>query len=250
MIAEIQHKTGKYKIDFSKPLDISIPVDLAKQNINAWYLEDPEISPVQSGDWVGSVAQGADVNFNTIVFNPHAHITHTECVGHITKEVHSVNKNLKQFFYLAEVVTIQPALQANEDLLITKEQLQEVLGNKEREAIVIRTIPNLLDKKSKRYSNTNPPYLAENAAEYLKEKGIEHLLIDLPSVDKEKDEGKLLAHNAFWNTKGELRMSATITEFIFVANEIKDGVYFLNLMIAPFENDASPGKPILYKVEK
>ncbi|WP_420551507.1 cyclase family protein [Tenacibaculum aiptasiae] len=249
MIAEIQHKTGKYKIDFSKPLDISIPVDLAKQNINAWYLEDPEISPVQSGDWVGSVAQGADVNFNTIVFNPHAHITHTECVGHITKEVHSVNKNLKQFFYLAEVVTLQPALQASEDLLITKGQLQEVLGNKEREAIVIRTTPNLLDKKSKRYSNTNPPYLAENAAEYLKEKGIEHLLIDLPSVDKEKDEGKLLAHNAFWNTKGELRMEATITEFIFVANEIKDGVYFLNLMIAPFENDASPSKPILYKVE-
>ncbi|WP_299125014.1 cyclase family protein [uncultured Tenacibaculum sp.] len=250
MIAEIQHKTGKYKIDFSKPLDISIPVDLAKQNINAWYLEDPEISPVQSGDWVGSVEQGADVNFNTIVFNPHAHITHTECVGHITKEVHSVNKNLKQFFYLAEVVTLQPALQANEDLLITKEQLQEVLGNKEREAIVIRTTPNSLDKKSKRYSNTNPPYLAEEAGEYLREKGIEHLLIDLPSVDKEKDEGKLLAHNAFWNTKGELRMEATITEFIFVANEIKDGVYFLNLMIAPFENDASPSKPILYKIEK
>lgn len=249
MIAEIQHKTEKYKIDFSKPLDISIPVNLAKQNINAWYLEDPEISPVQSGDWVGSVAQGADVNFNTIVFNPHAHITHTECVGHITKEVHSVNKNLKQFFYLAEVVTLQPVLQANEDLLITKAQLQEVLGNKEREAIVIRTTPNLLDKKSKRYSNTNPPYLAEEAAEYLREKGIEHLLIDLPSVDKEKDEGKLLAHNAFWNTKGELRMEATITEFIFVANEIKDGVYFLNLMIAPFENDASPSKPILYKVE-
>jgi kynurenine formamidase len=41
--------------------------------------------------------------------------------------------------------------------------------------------------------------LAEDAALFLHESGIKHLLIDLPSVDKEKDEGKLLAHKAFWN---------------------------------------------------
>ena len=98
------------------------------------------------------------------------------------------------------------------------------------------------------YSNTNPIYLLEESAIYLKEKGIEHLLIDLPSVDKEKDEGQLLSHNAFWNTDGELRMNATITEFIYVPNNVKDGSYFLNLMIAPFENDATPSKPVLYKI--
>ena len=65
---------------------------------------------------------------------------------------------------------------------------------------------------------------------------------------KEKDEGKLLAHNAFWNTSGDVRMDATITEFIFVPNAVDDGEYLLNLMIAPFENDATPSKPILYKI--
>ena len=109
--------------------------------------------------------------------------------------------------------------------------------------------PNLLDKKSKRYSNTNPPFLLEEVAIYLKEKGIKHLLIDLPSVDKEKDNGELVVHNAFWNTKGELRMDATITEFIYVPNTVDDGEYLLNLMIAPFENDATPSKPVLYKIE-
>ena len=104
------------------------------------------------------------------------------------------------------------------------------------------------DKKSKQYSNTNPTYLLEEAAEYLKSKNIKHLLIDLPSVDKEKDEGKLLAHNAFWNTKGKLRLDATITEFIYVPNKVKDGCYVLNLQIAPFENDATPSKPVLYKI--
>jgi hypothetical protein len=75
-------------------------------------------------------------------------------------------------------------------------------------------------------------------------------LVDLPSVDKEKDEGKLLAHNAFWNTDGPLRMDATITEFIYVPNDVADGEYLLNLMVAPFENDATPSKPILYKINK
>ena len=59
-----------------------------------------------------------------------------------------------------------------------------------------------------------------------------------------------MAHNAFWNTAGELRMNATITEFIYVPNEVEDGEYLLNLMIAPFENDATPSKPVLYKIIK
>ncbi|WGH74200.1 cyclase family protein [Tenacibaculum tangerinum] len=248
MIATIEHNSRKHKIDLSKPLDISIAIDMSRENVNAWYLDEPKIYPVTDGEWVGSVQQGADVNFNNIQFNPHSHITHTECVGHITEKVHSVNKNLKKFFFFAEVVTIAPEQLKNNDFVISKKQLQYALGNKKREAIVIRTLPNLSEKKSAKYSNTNPPYVLEEAAIYLREKGIEHLLIDVPSVDKEKDEGKLLAHNAFWNTHGALRMQATITEFIYIPNTIKDGTYFLNLMIAPFENDASPSKPMLYEI--
>lgn len=248
MRATIQHLFNLYTIDLSEPLDISIAIDLSKQSINAWYINDPTIDPVILGDWTGSVAKGADVNFNNIAFNPHAHITHTECVGHITKKVYSINKNLTKFFFVAEVVSITPQKLVNGDAVITKEQLKKVIDTKTLEAIVIRTLPNNEQKKSTRYSNTNPPYLLEEAAIYLKEKAIKHLLIDLPSVDKEKDEGKLLAHNAFWNTKAAIRFDATITEFIFVPDTIKDGTYILNLMIAPFENDATPSKPVLYKI--
>ncbi len=248
MIAEIKHNSKKYKIDLSKPIDISIPIDIQTQNVNAWYLDDPKIFPEQFDEQIISVSEGAAVNFNSIQFNPHSHITHTECVGHITKEVHSVNKNLSQFFFFAEVITVAPESK-DRDQVISKKQLQLALGNKKREAIVIRTLPNVKDKKGRRYSNTNPPYLLEEAAIYLREKGIQHLLIDLPSVDREKDEGLLLSHNAFWNTKGEIRLDATITEFIYVPNSVKDGMYFLNLMIAPFENDATPSKPILYALE-
>ena len=242
MIATIEYNSKKHQIDLSKPIDISMPLRMSKNNVIAWYQKSPTFKKILS------VKKKDAVNFNSIYFNPHAHGTHTECVGHITKDFHSINQNLKQFLFLAELITVAPE-KSNDDFVISKKQLQYALGNKKRDAIVIRTIPNTKDKLSMQYSNSNWPYLLEDAAIYLREKGVKHLLIDLPSVDKEKDQGKLLAHNSFWNTSGKKRLDATITEFIFVANTIKDGTYFLNIQIAPFENDASPSKPILYRIE-
>lgn len=247
MIATIQYNSRKLQIDLSKPLDISMPLISSKKNVNAWYIDEPKIEPFKDGEWIAAVSEGADINFNNIQFNPHAHGTHTECVGHITQEVHSINKNLKTFFFLAEVITVAPENYLK-DKIISKKQLQFALGNKKRDAVILRTIPNTREKLSRQYSNTNWPYLKEDAVKFLVSKGIKHLLIDLPSIDKEKDGGELLGHNAFWNTNGKLRMDATITEFIYVSNKIDDGEYFLNLQIAPFENDASPSKPVLYKV--
>ena len=247
MIATIQYNSRKLQIDLLKPLDISMPISASKKNVNAWYIDEPVIEPVRDSEWIAAVSEGADVNFNNIIFNPHAHGTHTECVGHITEKVHSVNQNLKTFFFLAEVITVAPENE-NNDKVISKKQVQFALGNKKRDAVILRTIPNTRDKLSRQYSHTNWPYLKEDAVKFLVNKGVKHLLIDVPSIDKENDGGELLGHNAFWNTKGKLRLDATITEFIYVCNKIEDGEYFLNLQIAPFENDASPSKPILYKV--
>ena len=240
--------TIKYTIDLSKPLDISMSIRGSKDNANAWYIEEPKIEPAQIGEWTASVKEGASINFNNIQFNPHAHGTHTECVGHITEKFYSVNKCLKQFFFRAEVITVAPE-KIDEDYVISKSQLKFLLKQRKPEALVIRTMPNTKDKLSRQYSNTNWPYLTEDAAEFIKKIGVQHLLIDLPSIDKEKDDGKLLAHKAFWDVNGKIRKNTTITEFIYVKNKIEDGKYILNLQIASFENDATPSKPILYKIE-
>lgn len=245
-LATFQLNNTEYSVDFSKPLDISIPLKTGIENPNAWYIDPPKIEPVIMGDWIGNVKQGASTNFNNIAFNPHAHGTHTECVGHITEDFYSINDCLKTFLFTAEVITVSPK-KVNDDLIITKELLQQQIKS-HPEAIVIRTLPNASDKLTKQYSHTNPPYLEESATIYLRELGINHLLIDQPSVDKEEDGGALVSHNAFWNTAGEKRMNATITEFVYVPNEIEDGQYILNLQIASFHNDASPSKPILYKL--
>jgi kynurenine formamidase len=247
LIATIQYNSRKLKIDLSNPLDISIPIRDGKKNVNAWYIGPPKIEPEQFDGDIVSVSKGASVNFNTITFNPHSHGTHTETVGHIVSEKYSINKTLKQFFFLAEVITVAPE-NFEEDAVISAKQLRFAIGNKQREAIVIRTIPNQKDKKTKQYSNTNWPYLTQDAIAHLVKKGVKHLLFDQPSVDREKDGGELRSHHTFWNTDGNIRKDATITEFIYVSNKVDDGCYMLNLQIAPFENDATPSKPILYKV--
>ena len=249
-------KINNFEVDLSKPIDISISLSNTDENPIAWYIEKPVIEPVVFGDWIGKVSEGSSsTNFNNIYFNPHGHGTHTECLGHITKEFYSINQSLKQFFFLAELISVQPELQ-NDDLVITKIQIENALNGISPEAIIIRTLPNTSEKLSKKYSNTNPPYLSEDAAIFIRESGIQHLLIDLPSVDKEHDQGKLLAHKAFWNVKdvanlnADARINSTITEMIFVNDTVKDGSYLLNLQIAPFENDASPSKPILFAINK
>lgn len=247
MITTIEYNSRKLKIDLTQPLDISIPISNGASNVNAWYIGPPKIEPEVFDEDIISVENGASVNFNTITFNPHSHGTHTETVGHIVKEKCSINKCLKTFFFLAEVVTVAPE-KRGEDYVISAKQLQFALGNKKREALVVRTMPNTSDKKTRQYSNTNWTYFEEEAIKLLVKKGIKHLLVDLPSVDREEDGGELKGHNAFWNTKGVIRKDATITEFVYVSNKIEDGAYILNLQIAPFENDATPSKPVLYKI--
>jgi kynurenine formamidase len=245
---------NNFKIDLSKPIDISLPLSNSDANPIAWYIEKPVIEPVTFENWIGKVSEGSATNFNNIFFNPHGHGTHTECLGHITNDFYSINQCLKQFFFMAELVSISPE-ERNDDFVITKSQIENSLNGKTPEAIIIRTLPNNSNKKSKNYSHTNPPYVLEEAANYIREIGIKHLLIDLPSVDREEDEGKLLAHKAFWNVKNttilndDARLDCTITELIYVEDSVSDGTFLLNLQIASFENDASPSKPILFSLE-
>lgn len=248
MKASITIGNKVFSVDLSKPIDLSIPLTADHNNPIAWYLDLPQITPVQLEDWVGSVKQGGAVNFNNICFNPHAHGTHTESVGHILEEVHSVNEVLQEYFYLAELISVVPE-KKGEDQIVSAEQLKEQMLFEDVEAVIIRTLPNATSKKTQKYSHTNWPYLTEEAALHLKERGIKHLLIDLPSVDKEKDEGALLAHKAFWNYPENPRLDATITEFIYVPDAVEKGLYILNLQTAPFVNDATPSRPVLYTIE-
>lgn len=245
MITTHTYNNKTYRFDLSKPIDISIPLRAGKKNVSAWYVPPVRIEPVVMGDWIGDVNQGGSVNFRNIYFNPHGHGTHTECIGHISKENYTINQCLKKFFFMAEVISISQG-KIDGDSVITKTQLDKKIRSKKIEALIIRTLPNPTSKLVKQYSSTNPAYIDSKAMKLLKQRGIRHLMVDTPSVDKEKDDGKLLSHHAFWEYPKNKQLDKTITEMIYVPQKVKDGIYLLNIQIASFENDASPSKPVLF----
>lgn len=250
MIATVFHKGKEFKVDFFKPIDISIPLHTGKDCVSAWYVDPMKLEPVVNGTWIGDVNQGGSVNFRNVKFNPHGNGTHTECVGHISKEFFTINRSLQRFMFLAELITVLPEERQNGDRVITRQMIEERLKevHPAPEAIVIRTLGNGPFKLTEQYSNTNPPFLEKEVMEYLNELRVEHLLVDTPSVDREIDAGVLASHHTFWNYPEKPELHKTITELIYVSNEVFDGTYLLNLQIAPFENDASPSKPVLYQV--
>ena len=242
----------EHYIDTTAPLDISMTLSNNPRNPRAWYVDPPKFEPVRTEHYVGSVKEGGSVNFRDIYFNPHGHGTHTECLGHITEEVHSINETLRNYFYHATVVSILPKRVEREngdiDFIITPEQLEKIeyVGK----ALVIRTMPNDRSKTVKNYSSSNPAYLDVKCVEVLLKNGIEHLLIDLPSVDREEDGGELVFHHAFWEVPESPNYKRTITELVYVDNVISDGHYVLSFQVAPFNNDAAPSRPVLYSIQK
>jgi arylformamidase len=251
MQAQINILGNHYSVDFAAPIDISIPIRDGEENPNCFWSPMPSFEPVRAGSFVGDTQQGGSVNFKNVKINPHGNGTHTECVGHIAKEVFTINQCLKKFHFLAQLITVFPTKMENGDRVITKAQIAEIFTQKNTnvEAVIIRTMPNDDWKTKTNYSGANPPFLHHEAIAHLVSLGVQHLLLDLPSVDREEDGGALLGHKAFWQYHdGEIRQTATITELIYVPSHIKDGDYLLNLQIAAFELDASPSKPVLYKI--
>ncbi len=237
----------------TEPIDISISLKEHVPHLKAWYLNSPTILPVMENGFIGSVKDGGVVNFRNIHFNPHGHITHTECLGHITKDVYSINQNLKAYFFKAQLISVEPELKYiekynSEDYVIQLQDLAKNTIQEDVQAIIIRTLPNTYAKKSMNYSDLNPPYLDVETISFFNDNGIKHLLIDLPSVDRESDGGELLFHHAFWGVPNDLDFERTITELIFVDPKIQDGPYILELQTAPFENDATPSRPVLYEI--
>ena len=239
MIIKLDHNDKSYQVDLNQPIDISIPLGQVK----CFHAPDVVMTPYTSGDFIGSVKAGAPVNFYNVQLNPHGNGTHTECLGHITAEQQSVNQCIKDYHSIAQLLSIKPKELQNGDLVIDKDQLSNL---KDVTAIVIRTLPNLPSKLTHDYSDQNPPYFTDDALSYLVSKGMKHLLTDLPSVDRERDEGRLQGHKTWWKYPSLERQDCSITEMIYVPTDIVDGIYFMNLQFAPLELDASPSRPVLY----
>lgn len=249
-----------------KATDISIPLRFNGPQPNAYGVEKATSEPVQAGSLVGDTRLGGSVNFEQYTFIPHCNGTHTECVGHITHERISVRDCLQDALMPAQLMSVLPE-RIEGELVITRKTLELATSEPravatgffdsgESKALVVRTLPNDASKLTRDHGDANmPPYFSADALRYIVELGVKHLLVDLPSIDRIFDDGKLINHRIFWNVEegsfeagDQTRFNSTITELIYVPNEVADGNYILNLQIAPFESDAAPSRPILWAV--
>lgn len=258
-----------YSVDFQNEIHLAIPLNFNGSQPNTYGVDKASAAPYRAGEFVGSVAQGGSCNFEWYKLVPHCNGTHTECIGHISENRINVHTSLKDSLIPATMVSVEPAPCEkcneaytpdinNEDVLITEKLLIEQLEDVEGEftqAIIIRTFPNGESKMSRQYKN--PPYFTHQAMRYLVKKGVKHLLVDMPSVDRMLDDGLLSNHHIFWNIDQDQKKinesdikGMTITEMIYADNDVPDGHYLLNLQIAAFMGDASPSRPILYPISE
>ena len=269
MISTVTLEGSSWSVDFERFVDISIPLLFNGPQPNAYGVSPATSEPCSAGELIGDTRQGGSCNFEQYTFIPHCNGTHTECVGHVTNERISVRDCLRDALIPAQVVTIMPWLGIKSsdrysspfeesDLIICRKAIEDATVLSGVKALVVRTLPNDDSKLSREYQETIPPYFSTDAIDHLVQLGIQHLIVDLPSVDRLFDGGRLSNHRLFWKlregsfeTDDETRRNATITELAYVPNEVEDGIYMLNLQIAPFATDASPSRPILFPlVEK
>jgi len=244
------------EVDLNKfeAIDISIPLRFNGPQPNAYGVQRASSEPVRAGSLIGDTRQGGSINFEQYTFIAHCNGTHTECVGHITDARISVRECLQDVVVPATLVTVEPNA-VNGDLLIEADSLARKMVDPGARALIVRTFPNGDMKLSAEYGESQiPPYFTSESIEFIVASGFKHLLVDLPSIDRLFDDGKLTNHRIFWNVEPgsrELnnlsRINSTITEMIYVPDEVEDGEYLVNLQIAPFESDCSPSRPILLR---
>ena len=234
------------------PVDLSVPVDPLSGLPKAWYKGPAEVHPVRSDGWVGSVAEGGAVNFRDVLFNPHAHGTHTETHEHIHDTFDPIDHHVRSGaipFVLPSYLVDAPPCETKGDLVVLLQALEhhsKTIELLQPKAMVIRTGHG---QDLKDWSQSNPPYLEAGFAERLAAWNIDHLLIDLPSVDREVDGGILRAHNAFFGPYTSPRKGATISELLRIPNGLLEGAGLLALQVAPFINDAAPSRPVWFPAQ-
>ena len=256
--AIVEWRGQRLRVDFGRGRSIAIALDPHGAQPSFFTDKPASARPLEAGDYIGSVAQGGSCNAEVIQLAPHCHGTHTEGRGHLLAEPIAVQDSIYPGPALARLVSLEPRTGDSGHPQIGLQSLRAALGSDDREvkALVIRTLPNDPGKQSRDYAEASPyPVLTAEAMRWLAAQPCRHLLVDSPSLDPAHDGGRLANHRAWWgldggDTPGGLDAGRrSVTEMIFVPDDLADGLYWLHLELSPLLSDATPSRPVLYPVE-
>ena len=241
-------------VDFSHGCSLAIPLDPRGRHPNFFAGGGVRAKPLRRGDFVGDMAKGSSCNAEVIEFSAHSHGTHTECVGHVLPEHQPVIGTIDEAPTLMRLITVSPQSR-DEDGQIPVSALRKLEGFGGG-ALALRTLPNEVAKRWRNYDEEPAfPVLSEAAMKALSESGLMHLLLDTPSADDPESQG-LENHAMWWGLDSRASPgvpnpgSRSITEMIFVPDDIADGDYWLDLQLAPIVSDAVPSRPVIYPLSR
>ena len=267
MNARIDVGNREVRIDLSEPISLAIDLDFSARQPRHFGAPAASAHPFSVPGFSGSVLSGASCNCQILSLIPHCNGTHTESVGHLTQERIDTYQLTPRGLLPTLVLTVEPAGAAttgestqpaphSTDLLVTRRALESAWPARlpfDPGALAIRTLPNTPDKRQRDYSDLTPPYLSRECAAFLVERHIEHLVVDLPSIDRAHDEGLLTAHRIFFGLPpGSVTLAqaarprATITELAYIPDTVTDGAYLMELQVPALGGDAVPSRPLLY----
>jgi kynurenine formamidase len=260
--------------DFSFSLAIAVNFNTCEQP-NHFGASNATAVAMQAGSFIGDTEQGGSCNVNELRINPHCNGTHTETIAHICNFSHALASKIVDIcpppLMPCVVISVAPegAISSHDsyspmlndgDRVISRQLLEEQMSpylDEQLQSVVVRTLPNSMTKCQAKYNEDNqPPFFSREAILYLNERGVEHLILDIPSLDRLHDDGLMTCHHLFWQVlEGAHQpsqtslLNKTITEMAFVSDEVIDGFYFVNLQVPAFVNDAAPSRPILYQAQ-
>ncbi len=234
-----------------KGIDLSIPNNFDGSSPRFFDAKSPQISLAKSDNFIGSIKEGGSCNVPIAEVDIHCSGTHTECIGHIDDSGIKISDVIPNTFLLSQLITVNLFqksstdesyhVKCDNDKIISVQSLRGKLSNNIK-ALIIRTYPNKLDKIKRDYNLHPAPFLTHESVDYLIEKKIEHLLIDIPSIDRADDNGKLNNHHHFF------KFGKTISELLFIPDSLDDGLGFTQIQIPNWGLDAAPSRPIFYPI--
>jgi kynurenine formamidase len=248
---------GEFEVDLSQPLDLSRPVGFGSHPGDVrqpFGAPAPAAIALQVGAFVGEVGRGGSCNCQTISLTPHASGTHTEGVGHLTREPLDAWRLLPAALLPCALVQLWPSdLGQGGREAITAGGLEAAWPRELAFSPVAAVIGSHRDVAP--VDQRVPPFLTPDALRWLVLRGIEHVVVDLPSLDPVVDGGALEAHRVFFGLPARSsalsearRPRATVTELAHVSSELRAGSYLLSLQAAAIDGDAVPSRPLLYAV--
>jgi len=242
--AHIKWEDQEYQTDLSKPISLALPLRANASSVRAWGAPEVSIEPVQAGDWIGAVTAGAPVNFMNVCINPHGNATHTETLGHIAPNwaSNTVLRLLPNAPLVANLRDVPTNASASGGRTVCFAALRDDPPN--TPAVILRALGE--HHEDQNFTGEDPPFFEAKDLAWLASLGVQHLITDLPSVDREEDGGALAAHHAWWQYPSSPRFNATITELARLNQHLSQGLYLLQLNPLPLAADASPCNPLIY----